>query len=224
VYLVKGQFDKKEVLRLFTECLAAKPDSPLVQPSCFSYKHDIIHVHCAKPSVTIRLAFPSQRTAEDNVLTELLADVLHDLLFDELRVKKHLIYNIGVNDDVDVCGGVMFFEVDVLDSQVEGTWRSMLELLNKYRTSELPGQYIKASKNEYVYQHNSVKVMTSDFIDQAMQQPTATVPKLFNRAQRLQMLKDASATDLTALYRRVCPFEKALCVYQGTKKHELKWI
>ncbi len=230
-YMVVGKFseaDQARILQMFRSCfMKAEGGAPRnVRPDCFTYAHKIIYVGDADSKVTtMRLGFPtSDRTTEENLGASVMVDVLHDLLFDELRTHLHLIYNIDVNDDTDVCGGVISIEVEVTNDHFEQVWYSILKLLKKYRSQPFPDKNVKAAKKVAAYDFYKKKMPTYDYLEQMMVQVGSyRNPELLSREQKYRKIKKMCCQQITDVYRKLCRVETALCVYQGPKRLDIRW-
>ena len=228
VYCVAGTFDAAHVLRVLeSEFQKAAPAHPFPRSelACFTRAHAVRHVRPkgggGDDNVTVKIGFPSERTPAENVLVPLVCELLHDLLFDAMRTVAHLVYNVEVDEETNRCGGVVYVQYDVLDrgDNVNQTWSILTELLARLHRAPFTAQAVKAAKNRARLEHELRRTFTTDFLEQLLYQESSAAPVLFTRAEKLEARQAAGAQELTELYRKLCPFEHAVCVYQSRREH-----
>jgi predicted Zn-dependent peptidase len=221
VYLVISNLRHDEVLPLFEAQFRktpAAPALPLQTVDCFRRQPNLLFVRAdTGKNMTLKLGFPSVRTPLDNVLIPLLCSVLHNLLFDALRTTSHLVYNIRVENDDNVCGGVLFLQYDVLEKNLLQSWNIVQAVLEKYHKTMLPDKNVYAARQRFIFDHHKEQRYTEDFVQQFLFRPKDAVV-FYSRDDKLKVVSQCSARALTALYRRVCPLEEAVCAYQGSKE------
>ena len=222
VYLVISNLRHDQVLPLFeAQFRKTRPAqaNPLPELPCFRRQPDLIFVRAdTGKNMTLKLGFPSVRSPLDNVLIPLLCSVLHNLLFDALRTTSHLVYNIQVENDPNVCGGVLYLQYDVLEKNLLQSWDIVQEILEKYHKTTLPEKNVFAARQRYIFDHHKERHYSTDFVEQFLfQQNKKGTPLFYSRDAKLNEVSRCTARALTGLYRRICPLEEAVCAYQGSK-------
>jgi predicted Zn-dependent peptidase len=208
LFLVYG--DYSNAASLFEKHLTPRKGTKLPTVSCFSLKHDIIHIPFQKESVTLYLGFPCTETTSFYDHFELM---LHYLLFQDLRTTHKLVYDIDVNVVTSRCGTVVTIELDVTPENAVKTFSLLLHYLQSYQTTLKDVNGVQ-KKVKYQYQRDYVVNYVSSFIHET------GVP--LSKRQLLQKVNEFTPEMFRKLCQLYCPLEKALCVYQG-KKMNLSW-
>ena len=203
LFIVYGDYTNAP--SLFSKYLKTNKGKSLLPKSCFSFRHDIIHIPFQKESVTIYLGFPSKETT---FFSEYIEFMLHHLLFHELRSIHKLVYDIDIHVLSSQCGTSVTFEFDVKPENASKTFYLLLQCLKKYQTilSDVKGVQ---KKMLYQYQKEYEVNYLSTFIYE----------KGFplSKRQLLKKVKEFTPELFRNLCQTFCPLENALCVYQGEK-------
>jgi len=208
LFLVYG--DYSNAATLFGKHLTPRAGNPLGPISCFSFKHDIIHLPYQKDSVTIYIGFPSLESTIFNQHFELM---LHHLLFNELRTTHKLIYDIAVNVITSRCGTSVTIELDVTPENAATTFSLLLHYLKLYQKKLNDVKGVQ-KKMQYEYQQEYEVNYLSTFIYKTGMPLT--------KRQLLKKVNEFTPELFRKLCQTFCPIDKALCVYQG-KKSKLSW-
>lgn len=208
LFIVFG--DYSNAASLFKKYLKPRSGGTLPPISCFSFKHDIIHVPFQKESVTIYLGFPSKEVTLFNEYFELM---LQNLLFHDLRTIHKLIYGSTVNVNTSRCGTFVTIELDVAYENAVKTFSILVECLKTYQNNLMDVKGVQ-KKMKFQYEKDYEMDYLSTFIHKE------GVP--LTKRQLLKKVNDFTPE----LFRKLCQtfltIEKALCVYQG-KKVSLTW-
>lgn len=208
LFIVYGDYSNAR--SLFEKYLKPHKGPTLPPISCFSFKHDIIHIPCSKESVTIFIGFPCKETTFFNDHFELM---LHHLLFYDLRTVHKLVYDCGVNVVTSRCGTYVTIDLDVTKDNAPKTFSLLLECIRTYQTKLMDVKGVQ-KKMLYYYQ----KEYEMDYLSTFVYKQGAP----FTKRQLLEKVKEFTPELVRTLCQTFCPIEKALCVYQG-KKTNLSW-
>lgn len=208
LFLVYG--DYSNATALFEKHLTPRHGNPLPPVSCFSFKHDIIHIPFRKESVTIYLGFPSKETTFFYEYFELM---LHFVLFHDIRTTHKLVYDISVNVKTSRCGTFVTIELDVASENAAKTFSLLLDCLNTYKKKRMD---VKGIQKKMMFQYQ--KEYEVDYLSTFIHENGRPLSK----RQLLQKVKEFTPELFQQLCQTFCPLEKALCVYQGEKVN-LSW-
>jgi predicted Zn-dependent peptidase len=208
LFIVYG--DYLNASTLFGKYLKPHKGQTLPPVSCFSFKHDIIHIPHSKESVTIYLGFPCKETTFFYDHFELM---LHHLLFYDLRTIHKLVYDCGVNVVTSRCGTYVTIDLDVTQENATKTFSLLLDCIKTYQTKLMDVKGVQ-KKMLYYYQKEYEMDYLSTFIYKQ------GIP--LTKRQLLQKVKEFTPELFRSLCQTFCSIEKALCVYQG-KKINLSW-
>lgn len=208
LFLVYG--DYSNATALFEKYLKPRNGDTLPKVSCFSWKHDIIHIPFEKESVTIYVGFPSK---EITMFYEHFGLMLHYVLFHELRTTHKLVYDVDVNVNTSRCGTFVTIELDVSPENAVETFSLLLECIKTYQKTLMDVKGVQ-KKMQYQYQKEYEVDYLATFIHLEGQP--------FTKRQLIQKVKQFTPELFRRLCQTFCPLEKALCVYQG-KRTNLTW-
>jgi predicted Zn-dependent peptidase len=208
LFIVYGDYSNAS--SLFRKYLKPHKGPPLPPISCFSFKHDIIHVPHPKESVTIYIGFPCKETTMFYDHFELM---LHHLLFYDLRTIHKLVYDCSVNVVTSRCGTYVTIEVDVTQENAPKTFSLLLACIKTYQTKLMD---VKGVQKKMLYHYQ--KEYELDYLSTFIYKQGTPLTK----RQLLQKVKEFTPELFRSLCQTFCPIEKALCVYQG-KKTNLSW-
>lgn len=208
LFIVYG--DYSNAASLFEKYLIPRQGHSLPPVSCFSWKHDILHLPFQKESVTIYIGFPSTETTFFYMHFQMM---LRRLLFQDLRTTHKLVYDAVVEVQSTRCGTTTTIELDVSPENTSKTFSLLLHYLNIYQTKLMDVKGVQ-KKVKYQYQKEYEVNYVANFIHEE------GVP--LSKRQLLQKVNEFTPELFRKLCQMFCPIEKALCVYQG-KKIELSW-
>ena len=208
LFIVYGDYSNAPAL--FKKYLKPCLKKPLPPISCFSFKHDIIHIPFQKESVTIYLGFPSK---EVTIFDEYIELMLHNLLFNDLRTIHKLIYGLTVNVKSSRCGTVVTIELDTAYENAPKTFSILIECLKTYQTKQME---VKGVQKKMKFQYE--KEYEIDYLSTFIHKKGYPLTK----RQLVKKVNDFTPDLFQKLCRTFLSIETALCVYQG-KKNNLSW-
>ena len=202
--------DYSNAVALFKKYLNPIKGPKISSVSCFSFKHEIIHIPFKKDSVTIYLGFPSKETTMFYDHFELM---LHHILFHDLRTVHKLVYDTHVTVTTTRCGTFTTIEIDVTPENGIKTFSLLLQYIKKYQTTLMDVNGVQ-KKMKFQYQTEYEVPYLSNFIH------TSGIP--LSKQQLIKKVKEFTPVLFRKLCQTFCPIEKSLCVYQG-KQINLSW-
>jgi len=225
VYSVIGDFDPKAVARIFQDELLGNAGawSRLDLP-CFTFQPAVQYLHSnTDNNVTILVGFPSSRTDAEEIIAPIVCSLLHNILFDAMRTVSHLIYNLTVENEKIVCGGLVRIQYDVLDPNLKKSWDVVKKTLKHYHKHRFSEQVIAGVKHSNRQNYNEVVQYSSDYPLQLLHQAPDVKPALFSRAEKLRLVERASAAQITDVFRKIFPLDQSVAVYKGPRQRDLNW-
>jgi predicted Zn-dependent peptidase len=212
-FIVIGDISKTHLTSLFHSYLKPKTNVSKNYVSCFSFRHEIQHVYSKTENSIIWIGFPLI-TTENTLLLDILMTTLHALLFNELRTKRSLIYDIDVEYQVTRCGTAVLFYIELETKSIVSCIQHAYHYIHKC-SKEISDLYCSASiKRElYKYSTNEKSLMDYYTLDNSNQ---------LYKKDILRYIQDIHPSDLSNLCSRIFT-NQSLCVYQGPKKMNISW-
>ena len=209
LFIVYGDYDAS-IVSLFEKHLQPRKGTKLIIENCFTYKHDILFTKYEKESTTLFLGFPSLKKS---FFIPYFKQMLHHLLFHELRTKRQYIYDINIECTPNHCGVLTEIEINVQNKNAVKAFQCLLDTIRRYQHELVSPEYIEGVIKKINYEYHT----DYDFVDYY---------SLYEPLTKLQMIeksKDFSAPLFRTLCKEFCPIEHSLCVYQSKKKLPLAW-
>ena len=217
-FLVSGKFDKAEALRAFSKGLADRPQTTFAPLECFTYAHDIIFDKADSPTCTLMVGFPSKN--KDQVLAMAVCEILKSVLFEVLRTKLKLIYNLHLEEVVMPCGTQCIFEISVQAERLVEVISVLFQTLKKYTVEPFNKKQLYAMKTN-MQRNLNASLPTLDIL--AEQVSARPGEKIILREEVFQRVRDATPTMLKEMVKLLFVQEHALIAYQGSKDMHLAW-
>jgi predicted Zn-dependent peptidase len=218
VFVVSGAFSPNVVLRHFRNALRPTNSGVRIRAEGFTHKHEIRYVHDSMATSFVVLAMPSA-VYSDSILIPLATAVLEDVLFDELRTKRQLVYGVKVVADTTTIGTCLRISIFVrpvhLIECMQVTVRQLNECAVHFSETRLLAVK-KRLKVEY-----ATEVPDAEFY--AVQYATSPDFIVSVDAQQKAYQK-ASVKDVTATIHSILTWKDAVCVYEGQKDVGLTWM
>ena len=217
-FLVSGNFDKEDAVNAFSKCLVGRPSTPLVPLECFTYAHEIIFNKAEAPTSTLLVGFPSKN--RDDVLAMATCEILKSALFDQLRTKHKLIYNLHLEHAVMPCGTHCIFEISVQAERLTEVVRILFQTLKKYCAEPFDKKQLYAMKTIMQRNLNTSLPTLNTLATQVAANPGE---KVSLRDEQFKRVRDVTAATMKEMVKVLFVAEHALIAYQSTKDMNLAW-
>jgi len=217
-FLVSGKFDRSAVLAEFSKALRDRPQVKFKPLDCFTYAHTIVFDKVNTPTNTLMIGFPSRN--KDFIYASAVCDVLKNILFEELRTKKKLIYNFHLEHEVMPCGTQCIFEISVQPDRVAEVVRILFQTLKKYTVEPFHKKHIYAMKTLLQRELKSTLPNLEMLSHQVAINPRS---KVILREDVFKRVWEATSLDLQKMVKELFVPEHATLAYQGSKDLNLQW-
>lgn len=218
-FLVSGKFNKKEALGIFEKCLHEKPKREFVPLECFTYTHAVLFdLLTGSPTCTIYIGFPSKN--KDQVLAAAVCEVLKNILFEELRTNRKLVYGVHLEPSYLPCGTQCVFEITAQTENVEKVVKVVLQTLNKYKRDLIDAKHLYSTKTFMQRNLHNTLPSTDTLAAQVAAKPGE---KVLTREEAFQIIEKCSPATLRDKMNELFVVETALLAYQGPKDLHLTW-
>ena len=162
------------------------------------------------------IGFPSMIKTATHL--DSFSTLLHQLLFKELRTKRHLLYDVEVNCNTTRYGSFITIGINAITSNIIETFKELLTCLRNYQQTILPKEQIDSIKKKVVYSYNT----NYNFVDYyGLFIYETGIP--LTKSQLIKRAETFSAHDFKRMCNELIVIENALCVYQSNKKIQLSW-
>lgn len=215
VFIVSGDFKVSHMTSLFQKGLKHPKQGAHLDLNCYSLSHKIIYVPTDIENTKIRIGFPSTTTSY--VLVTSFVNLMHTLLFTELRSKLALLYDIDIYRETDSCGTTISIEFDVRTINVVAALKHLLKYIKHMQTTATYD--LDGFKNREVYNYLSSKKNMMDYYSTFV----FSKEPILSKHQLIDQIKKISGDDICNLSRSLLRMDHALCIYQSKKDLHLTW-
>ena len=219
VFVVSGAFPPSTVLALFRKALPqrAAPAGQRVDAEGFTLVHEIQYVPDEMATSLAVLAIPSEVYA-DSVLVPVATAVFGDVLFNELRTKRQLVYGVKVNANTTTCGTLLQFKIYVRPANLVECLRVLVAQVTQCMQG-FPDTRLTAVKKR-MRQKYAVSVPDAEFY---ATQHVISPDFIISVDAQQQIYAKATVSDVIQTMRAIIHWEHAVCVYEGQKDVALTW-
>jgi len=122
-------------------------------PDIFTYSNEIVYVQYDQKSTILMMGIPI--VTKSLFKTESCLKILHMILFQELRIKKKMIYSIHI-DLYKLPAPHIIIKTTVETKHVAMVHKTIVDIFRKYKTEPFPQEYIDGmKKNNRLIYHNT---------------------------------------------------------------------
>lgn len=211
LFIVYGDYSVSKISSVFLQHLRPRSRPLLNYANCFTNLNQFLFTPFDKESATILLGFPCITIVDQ---CDLMEDILHTLLFHDLRTIHHLIYDIGCNFVTNRCNTYLRIKYNIQSSHVKESLQLVFNCINKYSVSPPPKDVVYGCKKRVEY-----NILKNDLVDYyatfvyRKDQP-------LTQQQFIHKLRSFEPHHFTSLLSKNINFCTATCAYQN--KHDLK--
>jgi len=216
MFVVLGDFVEKDVCSLFKSKL--KPNT--VQPipnyiDCYTYKNEIVFTKKNIENTKMIIGFPYTKPT-NSIYINMITSLLHTLLFDEMRTKKNMLYDIEVYNEIHLCGTTVYIKFDVQTKHAKYALKSILLFLQKIDTMPLNFSGFKNKEiYDYITEHKPIMEYYTSII--------YTNSPIYTKKQILELIQSVSESKIKSIINDIFQLKNALCVYESKKDLNLSW-
>lgn len=228
VFVISGQYNKKEVLKLFHSKLKKYSLSKITPQYCFSNKNDILFLKKKINGFSnILFGFPCMLMYNypHYLIIPTIMLLLKDILFNYLRTEKNLIYSIDIYSDQTICGTVAYIDVGTRDENVKDVIEQIFYILNQLKHNYISNNDIESIKKKYKFIAYNKNIKPSNisnfFIEQYLNQIYMSNPKFYSIEDIMKKVNHINKSTFKSIIKTIFDFNKCLCVYHSNKDLKL---
>ena len=231
LFIVSGNCDKNHITDIFKKLLPNTPKNKhklnYDKINCFTNKSGVFHIKDAALSSTkILFYFPTYFYINSHkyICTTITASVLQAILFEHLRVKKNLIYNLRLDVVVNACGTIQQIIVNTKNNHVSDVINEIIIILNKYKKENIEKILIEAEKKRYLinyYEKNYNDAEYANFYGTQYMYSRILNTKILSPRDFQDSIMKITADDIKSIINEVFDFNKCMIVYSN-KEEPLK--
>ena len=232
VFSITGNFNKKRILNKLNKKLIKEP-TPKVRPyykNIFKSGLDIQYfknTHVQNTTIFFVFWSPIFYSDKDVFLIELFKEFINSgttsLLFEKLREKLNLIYNIQLDHHIMPYGTYLLIEISTKNNNVRKVVKETIKLLKKLAANKFTKDDFNAIKRSYEVGHHQM-AKTNDFYSSHYAEQY--INQLFNINENtkvvsphkmLDIIKNVKQQEFAAFINKLLIFSNLKIAYQGKK-------
>lgn len=225
IFVVSGNYDNKYITDIFKQNL---PHNTLYSSNinynkmnCFTNKSGIYHIkNLALESTQILLYFPTNLLINSEKINTLFITcyILKDLLFEQLRTHKNLIYHLKLNMNISICGTIVELFVNTKNENVYKVLNGIFNMLNKYKKININNHIIDAAKKRYLVNFYNKKYNVEKYAElygeQYIYKQRLNTAILSNEELKNSIINN-DTNDIKSITNEVFDFNKCMIVYSN---------
>lgn len=232
IFIVNGDISVKSIERIFKKKLNKYKQNNVLKPQLDIFKIGlkVERVHTRKKAATIFFAFPSPLSQQNKeihlikLFEKLVNSDVTSILFDKLREKENLIYNLTFEEFVYGYGSYIIIKTQCENKDIKKVILFTIEILKKISNGSFDknGKRLKSIKELYtVDYHNTCKKNLSDvstfmgeqYINQ-INNPENT--QIYNFDEIKEIVKKISFIEFVNFVKKLLIFGNLKIVYESS--------
>ena len=162
VFVISGDFSKNSIMPILKKRLSKAPPIRIIPKysDIFTVGNDIKFLKNNNiENTTIMFAFHSQLYQKDmeifyiDFFKEFIGSGITSLIMEELREKKQLIYNVGLDNYTTPYGTYITIEISCKNKDIEEVIKGALKILKKLASGKFDTEYLNYVKQAYMVEH-----------------------------------------------------------------------
>jgi predicted Zn-dependent peptidase len=214
LFIVYGDFNTSKVQSLFSKYLIQHNNQKMTY-DCFTNKCEFSFIPHEKDTYSVIIGFPCDKLIDHKLLCE---DILNNLLFNELRTVHKLVYGIKCALNITQCNTYLTIEFDVSLEKVKITIQKIIYCLLWYKKHAISPVILSSCKKRILYKYRTDYDMMDYYSDYIYSNKTP-----LTLHQLIQHNHKFTENQFKSTLHEIIQFNKATCVYQGTKDLNLSW-
>lgn len=225
VFVVSGDFDLAHTATLFKQLLPThhinKPRFRYKKVDCYTNKSGIFHIRDdALASTKILFCFPTYFyiNTHRHICLTITAAILRELLFEHLRVKKNLVYNIIMDTVNNSCGTIQELFVNTKNHNTAKVITETILILNKYKDEDIDKEVIDAEKQRFLiklYDTNYNSTELANYYGPQYMYKHFLNTKVISPQEQQDGINKITAKEIRATINEVFRFNKCMIVYSN---------
>jgi len=217
MFIVLGDFKERDVYSSFKQRLKPSTFKHNIDfTDCYSYKHDIVFTKKNIENTKILIGFPFAKQT-NYIYIHLIKSVLHTLLFDEMRTKKSIVYDITVLNEINLCGTSLYIEFDVQTKHVKHALKTLFAFIEKIKDMTITN--FEGLKNKEIYDYMTGENSIMDYYTSLIY----TNSPLYTKKQIIHVVQTTTHSKFKKMMNEMLQLKNALCVYESKQNLHLSW-
>jgi predicted Zn-dependent peptidase len=150
VFVVYGDISISNVTNYFSKHLPVSMKTIPPLPSCHTYTPSFLHVPQKSATVVTMMGFPMEK-----FYSGMIHHILTVILFDVLRTKHKLVYNIRCGISRDHCHSSLKIRFECAEDDFMKTLAILLRTLHEYTTKLVSSSILKGVQRKLVYLYHT---------------------------------------------------------------------
>jgi|LauGreDrversion4_2_1035121.scaffolds.fasta_scaffold00429_12 predicted Zn-dependent peptidase len=213
-FVVYGHVTTSHITSLFTTHLTSSSAMVPVPQPCHSFSPAFLHVPKKSSTVMVGMGFPMKRQHD---LNEVMEKCLSVLLFNELRTKHKLIYNVKVNVYTTYCSTVLYIQFECMQDVFIKTLHILCRALQEY-TKSVDASIIKGVQRKLLYTYLT-DYPYDEYYTSYLYQPH----HLYTKQQLIRRIKSFTGKQFTSFMKEMIQFQYCTLVYQCPASLHVDW-
>jgi predicted Zn-dependent peptidase len=162
IFVISGNFSKQKILNIIKNKLSKVPPIRIIPKynDIFTVGNEIKFLkNNSIENSTIMFSFHSQLYQKDmeifyiDFFKEFIGSGITSLIMEELREKKQLIYNVGLDNYTTPYGTYITLEISCKNKDIEDVVKGTLKILKKLANGKFKTEYLSYVKQAYMVEH-----------------------------------------------------------------------
>jgi predicted Zn-dependent peptidase len=213
VFVVYGDISMSKVTDCFSKHLPVSMKSVPPLPSCHTYTSSFLHVHRPSATVVTLLGFPMEK-----FYSGMTHEILSVLLFDVLRTKHQLVYNIKCSISQDHCHSSLKIRFECASEDFIKTLAILLRTLHEYTTTLISHSILKGIQRKLIYMYHTEYTYDTYYSSYVFNKRP-----LLTKAQLIQHVKSFTTQQFRSFMKDTIQFQSCTLVYQCPTKIPVDW-
>jgi predicted Zn-dependent peptidase len=234
IFVVSGDISIKSIERIFKKKLNKFKENKVMKPQLDIFKVGlhISRVKTSKKGATVLFAFPSPLSQQNDeihlikLFEKLVNSDVTSILFDKLREKENLIYNLQVEEFVYGYGSYIVIKTQCENKDIEKVILFTIEVLKKISSGKFDktGKLLKSIKELYLvdYYNTCKKDLSSlstligeQYINQINNTNTT---KVYDFEEITNKIRKVSSIEFINFVKKLLIFGNLKIIYQSSKE------
>jgi predicted Zn-dependent peptidase len=217
MFVVLGDFNERDVYLTFKHRLKTSTVKPSLNfVDCYTYNHDIIFTKKNIENTKIFIGFPYSKSI-NHIYIHFIKSVLHTLLFDEMRTRKSIVYDIAVLYEINLCGTSLYIEFDVQTKHAKYALKTLFAFIEKIKDMTITN--FEGLKNKEIYDYMTDENSIMDYYTSLIY----TDSPLYTKKQIIHLVQSITHSKFKKMLNDILQLKSALCVYESKQNLHLSW-
>jgi predicted Zn-dependent peptidase len=212
VFVVYGDISAN-VMKYFSKHLPVSMKTIPPLPTCHTYTQSFLHVPQKSATVVTMMGFPMEK-----FYSGMNPEILTVSLFDVLRTKHQLVYNIKCSISRDHCHSSLKIRFECTKNVFIKTLAMLLRTLQEYTTKFVPSSILKGVQRKLIYMYH-----TEYSYEKYYSSYLFNKRPLLTKEQLIHHVSLFTAEQFRSCMKDSIQFQYCTLVYQSTTKIPVDW-